>query len=82
MSIAMTFRIALGALGRNKMRTSLTMLGVVIGVAAVIAMVALGKGAQATIEEQIRAAGTNMITVMAGNFTMGGVRQGSGASRR
>ena len=80
MSIAMTFRIALGALGRNKMRTSLTMLGVVIGVAAVITMVALGKGAQATIEDQIRAAGTNMITVMAGNFTMGGVRQGSGAS--
>ncbi|MCL4848340.1 MAG: ABC transporter permease [Acidobacteria bacterium] len=80
MSIAMTFRIALGALGRNKMRTSLTMLGVIIGVAAVITMVALGKGAQATIEDQIRAAGTNMITVMAGNFTMGGVRQGSGAS--
>ena len=80
MSPAMTFRIALKALGRNKMRTGLTMLGMIIGVAAVITLVALGNGAQSAIEDQIKSAGTNMITVNAGNFTTGGVRQGSGAA--
>jgi putative ABC transport system permease protein len=78
MSIFMTLRIALKALNRNKMRTMLTMLGMIIGVGAVITMVALGKGAQSTIEAQVKAAGTNLITVMAGNFTQGGVRQGGG----
>ena len=62
------------------MRTMLTMLGMIIGVGAVITMVALGKGAQATIEEQVKAAGTNMININAGNFTQGGVRQGQGMS--
>jgi len=80
MSILMTLRIALKALNRNKMRTMLTMLGMIIGVGAVITMVALGKGAQQTIEDQVKAAGTNMITINAGNFSMGGVRQGSGMS--
>jgi putative ABC transport system permease protein len=80
MSILMTLRIALKALSRNKMRTMLTMLGMIIGVGAVITMVALGKGAQSTIEAQVKAAGTNLITVMAGNFTQGGVRQGGGMS--
>jgi putative ABC transport system permease protein len=78
MSILMTLVIALKALSRNKMRTMLTMLGMIIGVGAVITMVALGKGAQSTIEDQVKAAGTNMITVMAGNFSQGGVRQGGG----
>ena len=80
MSIFMTLLIAIKALNRNKMRTMLTMLGMIIGVGAVITMVALGKGAQSTIEAQVKAAGTNMITVMAGNFTQGGVRQGGGMS--
>ena len=80
MSILMTLRIALKALNRNKMRTVLTMLGMIIGVGAVITMVALGKGAQTTIEEQVKAAGTNLITINAGNFTQGGVRQGGGMS--
>jgi putative ABC transport system permease protein len=78
MSIIMIFRIALKALGRNKMRTALTMLGMIIGVAAVITMVALGTGAQSSIESQIQAAGTNMVMVSAGNFNQGGVRQGQG----
>ncbi len=78
MSVLMTLRIALKALGRNKMRTALTMLGMIIGVAAVITMVALGTGAQTSIEAQIQSAGTNMIIVSAGNFNMGGVRQGQG----
>ena len=76
----MTLRIALKALGRNKLRTSLTMLGMIIGVAAVITMVALGTGAQSQIEEQVRSAGTNMIMVNAGNWSVGGVRQGQGMS--
>src|SRR5258706_13039679 len=80
MSIFMTLLIALKALTRNKMRTMLTMLGMIIGVGAVITMVALGKGAQSTIEEQVKAAGTNLITINAGNFTQGGVRQGGGMS--
>ena len=82
MSILMTFRIAFKALGRNKLRTALTMLGMIIGVAAVIAMVALGTGAQAMIEEQIKTQGTNLITVMAGSANMGGVRTGAGGSSR
>jgi putative ABC transport system permease protein len=79
-SIVMTLRIALKALNRNKMRTMLTMLGMIIGVGAVITMVALGKGAQTTIEEQVKAAGTNLINVMSGNFSQGGVRMGQGQS--
>jgi putative ABC transport system permease protein len=80
MSILMILRIAVTALNRNKMRTTLTTLGMIIGVAAVITMVALGRGAQQTIEDQIKSAGTNMIMVMAGNWSTGGVRQGQGAS--
>jgi hypothetical protein len=80
MSILMTLLVALKALARNKLRTALTMLGMIIGVAAVIAMVALGAGAQQSIESQIRSAGTNLIIVSAGNWTTGGVRHGQGAS--
>jgi putative ABC transport system permease protein len=82
MSILMTLRIAFKALGRNKLRTALTMLGMIIGVAAVIAMVALGTGAQAMIEDQIKTQGTNLITVMAGSANQGGVRTGAGGSSR
>jgi putative ABC transport system permease protein len=78
----MTFRIAFKALGRNKLRTALTMLGMIIGVAAVIAMVALGSGAKAMIEEQVRATGTNLITVTPGSANVGGVRGGAGTSTR
>jgi putative ABC transport system permease protein len=76
----MTFRIAFTALGRNKLRTGLTMLGMIIGLSAVITLVAMGNGAQAAIEEQIKGAGTNLITVNAGNSSQGGVRGGSGSS--
>src|SRR5712671_2190880 len=82
MAVLMIFRIAFKALGRNKMRTALTMLGMIIGVAAVIAMVAMGTGAQAQIEEQIRSAGTNLITVFPGSASTGGVRGGQGTSSR
>ena len=82
MSILMTLRIAVKALSRNKLRTGLTMLGMIIGVGAVITMVALGRGAQSAIEEQIRGAGTNMVTIFPGNPSTGGVRMGEGSSSR
>ena len=65
-------RIALRALGRHKLRTALTTLGMTIGVAAVITMVALGTGAQETVADDVRSAGTNVIRVDAGNYTRGG----------
>jgi putative ABC transport system permease protein len=65
-------QIAVRALGRNRLRTTLTMLGVIIGVAAVIAMVALGSGARGSVETSLKSAGTNIIQVSAGNFTRGG----------
>jgi putative ABC transport system permease protein len=80
MSFLMVLTVAFKALGRNKMRTALTMLGMIIGVGAVITMVALGTGAQSSIETQIQSAGTNMIMVSAGNFQQGGVRMGQGAA--
>jgi len=61
------------------MRTALTMLGMIIGVSAVITLVALGNGAQTAIEDQIKGGGTTMITVRAGNSTQGGVRGGQGS---
>ena len=78
----MIFRVALRALRRNKMRTALTMLGMIIGVAAVITMVALGNGATQQIEEQVQSGGTNLITVRAGNFSNHGVSGGMGTSPR
>ena len=65
-------QIALRALARNRLRTVLTMLGVIIGVAAVIAMVALGSGARGSVETSLKSAGTNIIQVSAGTFTRGG----------
>src|SRR5690242_2762958 len=82
MSLLMTIRIAFKALNRNKLRTALTMLGMIIGVAAVIAMVALGNGAKTQIEEAIKAQGTNLITITPGSFSAGGVRGGAGSSTR
>ncbi|MEZ5318499.1 MAG: ABC transporter permease [Vicinamibacterales bacterium] len=82
MSLLMTFRIAFKALARNKMRTALTMLGMIIGVGAVIAMVGLGTGAQQVIEDQVKSAGTNLITVMAGSVNASGVRTGFGNSSK
>jgi putative ABC transport system permease protein len=70
--LGVTALIAARALSRHRLRTVLTMLGVIIGVAAVIAMVALGTGARSSVERTLRSAGTNIIQVSAGNFTRGG----------
>ena len=72
MELLGTVRIAVRALGRHKLRTFLTMLGMIIGVAAVMTMVALGSGAQASVEDEMKSAGTNLIYVSAGNYTRGG----------
>ncbi len=76
--ILATIRIALRALARNKLRSGLTMLGIIIGVGAVIAMVALGQGAQEQVQQQIAALGSNMLFVSSGNFNRGGVHLGAG----
>ena len=76
----MIIRVALRALVRNKMRAILTMLGIIIGVAAVIAMVSIGQGAQASVQAQIEGIGTNLLFLSAGAQNVGGVRSGTGDS--
>jgi putative ABC transport system permease protein len=78
--IAASMKIALRALKVNRMRSALTMLGIIIGVAAVIAMVAVGSGATARIEDQIQSIGSNLIIVLPGSVSTNGVRLGSGAT--
>ncbi|HXG64955.1 MAG TPA: ABC transporter permease [Blastocatellia bacterium] len=78
MNVLGTFKLALLALGRNKMRSALTMLGIIIGVGAVIAMVGIGQGASASIQAQISQLGNNMLFVSAGSSNTGGMRGGSG----
>jgi putative ABC transport system permease protein len=78
MIVLATFKIAVRALKRNTLRTLLTMLGIIIGVGAVIAMVSIGNGAKARIEAQIAAMGQNVILVMSGNMSRGGFRMGFG----
>ena len=80
MSIFAALQLALRALWRNKMRALLTALGVIIGVAAVIAMVAIGAGAQQRIAKELDSMGTNNLTVRSGTVTRGGVRTGGGTT--
>lgn len=67
---------------RNKMRSFLTMLGIIIGVASVITMLAIGQGSKKSIQDQIASMGSNMLFVMPGNMRMGGIQQGSSSSQR
>jgi len=78
-SVWQSVRIAIRALRVNKLRSALTMLGIIIGVAAVIAMVGVGAGAQARVAEQIQSLGSNLIIARSGSVTAGGVRIGSGS---
>jgi len=75
-------RLAADSIRKNTMRTLLTMLGIVIGVGAVIIMVAIGQGARSSIEAQINTLGTNMLVITAGASTAGGVSQGAGTFNR
>src|SRR5437667_2467902 len=77
MNLLMIPRLALKALRQNVLRTGLTMLGIIIGVGAVICVVAIGEGAQASVERAITNIGANMIWVEAGGVNRGGVRTGS-----
>ncbi|MCW5730951.1 MAG: ABC transporter permease [Alphaproteobacteria bacterium] len=79
MMLLQSFRIALGALRVNKLRAALTMLGIVIGVAAVITMIAVGAGARQRVQEQMRSLGSNLMIVVPGAVTSGGVRLGFGS---
>jgi len=77
-SVVQSLRIALKALRVNKMRSFLTMLGIIIGIAAVIAMMAVGSGASYVISQQIASVGSNILLVLPGSITSGGLRTGSG----
>jgi len=81
MNFKATLRIALAALRVNKMRSALTMLGIIIGVAAVIVMIAVGNGAQARVEDQIRSLGSNIIMVFSGAPLSGGARGSAGSQQ-
>jgi putative ABC transport system permease protein len=80
MNMGALLRVALRALAVNKLRSALTMLGIIIGVAAVIVMIAVGAGAQARVEEQIRSLGSNLLLILSGARTQGGVRLGVGSN--
>ena len=75
-------KLAWQSILKNKMRTVLTMLGIVIGVGSVIVMVAVGNGAQVQIQKQISSLGTNLILVLPGSSQQGGVSQGAGTFNR
>jgi putative ABC transport system permease protein len=78
-NLLQTFRVALRALLRNKLRSILTTLGIVIGTGAVIAMVAIGEGARAQVESAFQSMGTDLLVVMSGSSSMGGMRGGFGS---
>ena len=78
--LMMSLRIAIRALRVNKMRALLTMLGIIIGIAAVIAMVAIGAGASKVISDQIASMGSNLLLVLPGSTTSGGLRTGAGGT--
>ncbi len=80
-SLTRLLRAALRSILRNRMRSLLTSLGIIIGVGAVIVMVAIGEGSQAQIEANITALGTNLLVVFPGSASSGGVRMGAGSSR-
>lgn len=81
MNFSNLLKVAVNALKRNKLRAFLTMLGIIIGVASVITMLAIGQGSKKSIEDQISSMGSNMLFVMPGNRSMGGVQQGNTSSK-
>jgi putative ABC transport system permease protein len=81
MELFLSLKIAIRALRTNKMRSFLTMLGIIIGIAAVIAMVAIGSGASKIVSEQIASIGSNILLVLPGSTTSGGLRMGAGSTQ-
>ncbi|MBP5706236.1 MAG: ABC transporter permease, partial [Spirochaetales bacterium] len=82
MSIIVTLQIAVKNILKNKTRSLLTSLGIIIGVCSVIVMVGIGQGTQKKVEEQILSMGTNLITIYSAARRMGGVSQGAGSFNR
>src|SRR5881396_363154 len=80
MTLGELLSVGLQALSRNRTRSALTVLGIVIGVAAVIATLAIGQGARAAVQAQIASLGANTLTVVPGTITAGGVRSGMGST--
>src|SRR5213076_1739665 len=80
MRVGSTFNIAFRALRRNKLRSVLSALGIIIGVSAVIAMVGIGNGAKAQVEAQIASLGQNVIIISSGSVTSSGIRTGWGGA--
>src|SRR5574342_1046558 len=81
MDLSSVLPVALSALARNKLRTALTMLGITIGIAAVICTVAIGEGGSSRIREQLNNLGDNFVWVEAGSRNVHGVRTGTGATK-
>src|SRR5512137_268045 len=80
MNLVESLRIALRGLAANKLRSALTMLGIIIGVAAVIALMGVGRGAQEAIDTQINGLGSNLLFVSPGSANQGGVRGAAGSA--
>src|SRR5215467_4716133 len=81
MDLVSTLRVAMRALARNRLRSILTMLGIIIGIGAVIAMVGIGQGADQTIQKQLANLGSNMVFVSSGSRNFGGLHIGWGATK-
>ncbi|HZS49550.1 MAG TPA: ABC transporter permease, partial [Bryobacterales bacterium] len=81
MNLLVILRVALRALSRHKMRSVLTMLGIIIGVGSVITMVGVGQGAKAQVQDRMAVLGTNTLQINAGSGGMGGIRGGLGSIR-
>src|SRR5512136_3336196 len=81
MNLMESVRIALNSLAANKLRSALTMLGIIIGVAAVIALMGVGRGASAAIDSQINSMGTNLLFVTPGSTSTSGVRSAQGSAQ-
>src|SRR5690349_16693600 len=82
MKLHTLFRIAYRSLSKNKLRSFLTMLGIIIGVASVVAMLSIGQGSKDSIQSQIQGMGTNVIIIIPGAISQGGVRMEAGSSSR
>jgi putative ABC transport system permease protein len=81
MMFLQSFRRAVNSIMRSKVRAFLTMLGIIIGVASVIAMLAIGEGSKQSIQQQISSMGSNLVMIMPATQSMGGVQQGNSASK-
>src|SRR5438067_10304205 len=81
MRLSESIRVAVASLAANKLRSSLTMLGIIIGVAAVVALMSIGQGAQQQIQRQVQTIGSNLVTITPGQANQGGIRSQAGSAQ-